>query len=137
MNLQVYISFNGNCRKALEFYSRVFEAKINKTVTYKELPSHPKVAIEKDVEELIAYSSIILKGNYLNMVDVFPGMPLTRGNNVSLTIVSNKSNELEVLFNKLKEDGNVNMELQKTYWSRCYGSLTDKFGIEWHFNCEE
>jgi PhnB protein len=26
------------------------------------------------------------------------------------------------------------MELQETFWSKCYGSLKDKFGIEWQLS---
>jgi uncharacterized glyoxalase superfamily protein PhnB len=38
------------------------------------------------------------------------------------------------LFNKLKEGGTVNMDLQETFWSKCYGSVTDKFGIQWQLS---
>ena len=43
---------------------------------------------------------------------------------------------LESAFDKLKEGGSVGMELQETFWSKCYGSLKDKFGIEWQFSHE-
>jgi PhnB protein len=26
------------------------------------------------------------------------------------------------------------MELQETFWSKAYGSLKDKFGVEWQFS---
>ena len=41
---------------------------------------------------------------------------------------------MKSLFHKLKEGGTVGMELQETFWSKCYGSLTDKFGIGWQFS---
>lgn len=44
--------------------------------------------------------------------------------------------KIKALFNKLKEGGKVGMELQETFWSKCYGSLTDKFGIGWQFSHE-
>lgn len=34
----------------------------------------------------------------------------------------------------VKESGRVAMDLQETFWSKCYGSLTDKFGLEWQLN---
>lgn len=37
------------------------------------------------------------------------------------------------IFNLLKEDGQVIMELQATFGSDLYGSLTDKFGVNWQF----
>ncbi|MNP75650.1 hypothetical protein D3C76_1727390 [compost metagenome] len=39
-------------------------------------------------------------------------------------------------FNQLKEGGSVTMELQETFWSKLYGSLKDKFGIEWQVSLE-
>jgi PhnB protein len=39
--------------------------------------------------------------------------------------------QLKSAFNVLKEGGEVGMELQDTFWSKCFGSLEDKFGISW------
>lgn len=37
-------------------------------------------------------------------------------------------------FNGLKEGGHVLMDLQETFWSKLYGTVTDKYGIPWHFS---
>jgi PhnB protein len=37
-------------------------------------------------------------------------------------------------FNALKDGGEVCMELQETFWSKCFGSLTDKFGVNWNIS---
>ena len=66
--------------------------------------------------------------------DVFPGMPFVEGNNISLSIVSKNIDDVKSYYHKLQEGGKVSMELQETFWSKCYGSLKDKFGIEWQFN---
>ena len=66
--------------------------------------------------------------------DNFPGMPFIVGNNISLTIVSDNLDEIKSFFNQLKEGGNVGMELQETFWSKCYGNVTDKFGIQWQLS---
>ena len=39
--------------------------------------------------------------------------------------------ELEDIFNKLKVDGTVLLELQETFFSKYYGEVKDKFGITW------
>ena len=59
---------------------------------------------------------------------------LVEGNNISLVIVSASMNDIKSLFSKLKEGGSVGMDLQETFWSKCYGSLTDKFGIHWQLS---
>jgi PhnB protein len=45
--------------------------------------------------------------------------------------------EIKQWFGRLKERGSITMELQETFWSKCYGSLTDKFGINWQLSHEE
>ncbi len=68
--------------------------------------------------------------------DTFPGMTFVVGNNITLAFVSKDLDELKLAFNKLKEGGTVGVELQETSWSKCYGQITDQFGIEWQFNFE-
>jgi len=68
--------------------------------------------------------------------DTPPGMPYVLGNNISLTIVSKDMDEIKSLFANLKEGGTVMMDLQETFWSKCYGYITDKFGIQWQFSYE-
>ncbi|MBK1811162.1 VOC family protein [Clostridium sp. YIM B02505] len=44
--------------------------------------------------------------------------------------------EVKSCYDKLKEGGTVDMELQETFWSKSYGTLTDKFGILWQLSYE-
>ena len=54
-----------------------------------------------------------------------------------LTIAMKDMDEIKSIFGKLKEGGTVDMELQETFWSKCYGSVIDKFGIPWQFNYDD
>ncbi len=51
-------------------------------------------------------------------------MEATEGNNITLSLISKDENKIKSYFNHLKEDGTVNMELQETFWSKCYGQVT-------------
>jgi PhnB protein len=31
--------------------------------------------------------------------------------------------------------GNITQDLQDMFWGAYYGSCTDKFGVQWMFNC--
>lgn len=66
--------------------------------------------------------------------DIFPGMPFTLGNNITLAYVENEEEKLRTAFNRLSDGGTIVMELQETFWSKLYGQVTDKFGIQWQFN---
>lgn len=136
MPIEAYLNFDGNCREAVEFYAEVFETGTPQIMTFSDGPQNPDYPVPEEAKHLVMHANIIVSGSRLMFSDVFPGMPFTQGNNISLTVLSKDENELKVWFNKLKEGGKVNMELQETFWSKCYGNLTDKFGIDWQLSME-
>jgi PhnB protein len=69
--------------------------------------------------------------------DTMPGMPLQQGNNFTVSIQSENLQEIESLFTALGEKGKVIMPLQATFWTACFGMLTDQFGINWMLNLEK
>jgi PhnB protein len=52
----------------------------------------------------------------------------------SLSIGVADTGEAERVFNALVEGGSVRMPLAKTFWSPCFGMLTDRFGVAWMIN---
>lgn len=112
MAVDVYINFNGNCREAVEFYAEVFGTEKPKIMTYGDVPPDTEHSLPEGSEDLVMHARL------------------------SLSISSRDLDEVKSLFHKLKEGGTVGMELQETFWSKCYGNLTDKFGIEWQVNHE-
>lgn len=134
MAVDVYINFNGNCREAVEFYAQVFETEKPQIMTFGETPPDPSFTLPEEAKNLVMHTRLNINGSNVMFSDVFPGMPFVAGNNISLSIVDQNIDEIKSLFNKLRDGGTVGMELQETFWSKCYGSLTDKFGIQWQFN---
>ncbi|UVI27760.1 VOC family protein [Paenibacillus spongiae] len=134
MSIDVYLNFNGNCREAVEYYAQVFGTDVRMMTTFGEAPPNPEYPLPEEAKNLIMHARLDILGSNVMFSDVFPGMPFVAGNNISLAIVHTNLDELKSFFHKLKEGGTVGMELQETFWSKCYGSLKDKFGIEWQFN---
>jgi PhnB protein len=137
MSVDVYINFNGNTREAVLFYAEVFGTEAPKIMTFGETPPHPDYPLPEEAKNLVMHTRLKIDGSNVMFSDVFPGMPFVEGNNISLSYGSNNIDEIKTLFSKLKEGGKVGMELQETFWSKCYGSLKDKFGIEWQFNYDD
>ena len=50
---------------------------------------------------------------------------------VSLSITANDQTQANHLFDALAVGGNVFMPLGKTFWSPCFGMVSDKFGVSW------
>jgi PhnB protein len=46
-------------------------------------------------------------------------------------------NETKKLFDKLSDGEKIIMQLQDMFWGAYYGSCTDKYGVQWMFNCTE
>jgi len=63
------------------------------------------------------------------------GFKINQGNNVYIMLETDTRIETQQLFEALSAGGEVEMELQDMFWGAYYGSLTDKFGIKWMFNC--
>jgi len=63
------------------------------------------------------------------------GFKLTQGNNVHISVEPDTRAETEKLFAALAAGGNVDTALQDMFWGAYFGSLTDRYGIHWMFNC--
>lgn len=137
MPVNVYINFNGNCREAVEFYAEIFETEEPKIMTFGDVPPDPNFLIPGDAKERIIHASLNIKGCTVMFSDVFPGSDYTPGNNISLTVVSDSLDEILYLYDRLREDGTVDMELRETFFSKYYASLTDKFGIPWQLSYQQ
>ncbi len=136
MAVNVYLNFNGNCREAVEFYADVFGTEKPQIMTFGDSSPNPEYPLPEEAKNLVMHSRLNISGSTVMFSDTFPGSPFVLGNNITLAIVSKNEEEIKSFFHKLKEGGKVNMELQETFWCKCYGQLTDKFGIEWQLNCE-
>lgn len=137
MKIEPYINFPGNCREAVEFYVEVFKAEEPEIMTFGEMPPDPNYPIPDPVKDLVANAQLNINGNRIMFSDVPPGMPFSKGNNITLVIVHDDLEEIKRLFGLLSKEGSVEMLLQETFWSKLYGSLTDKFGIGWQISAEQ
>ncbi|WP_342533633.1 VOC family protein [Lysinibacillus sp. FSL K6-0057] len=136
MAVEVYLNFNGNCREAVAFYEYVFNTDKAEIMTFGETPQNPDYPLPEEAKDLVMHTRLSVFGSRIMFSDTFPGMPFSTGNNVTLAVVSDDEEQMRQAFDKLKDGGKVRMELQETFWSKCYGSLTDKFGVEWQFSHE-
>lgn len=136
MNIQIFLNFHGSCREAVEFYAQVFGLEPPKFMTYGDHPSSPDHPLSEQDKKLIMYTELALDGNKIMFSDVPPNSPFTAGNNFTIAITDNDTEKMSVWFNKLKQNGKIEIELGETFFSKCYGMLVDKYGICWQFSHE-
>lgn len=136
MAIEVYLIFDGNCREAVNFYAEVFKTEAPQIMTFGDGPENPDYPIPEEAKNLVMHTNINVAGSRLMFSDNWPGSPYVVGNNISVTLVSKDEEFIRSSFEGLKQGGTVNMELQETFWSKCYGAVKDKFGVEWQVSLD-
>jgi len=138
-----YLNFSRNTEEAFIFYKSVFGGKFNGEGIrrFKDIPKTeglPPIA-EKD-KNLVMHVELNTIGNHVLMGTDAPesmGFKLKEGNNVHINLEPDTKKETKKLFSSLSAGGKVTAELQDMFWGGYYGSCTDKFGVQWMFNCSE
>jgi len=130
-----YLTFNGNCEAAFNFYKSVFGGEFPFMGRFKEMPPienlPPVTAAES---ERISHVSLpISKETILMGSDCFEayGKGFKTGNNFSVSINTESKEEADRLFTGLSAGGQITMRMDKTFWGSYFGTFTDKFGIQW------
>lgn len=136
MKIGPYINFPGNCKEAVMFYTEIFKTDEPTIMTFGEMPEDPSFPMPDGIRDLVANAQMNIGGNMIMFSDVPPGMPFIKGNNITLIITHEDVEEIKRLFGLLSKGDTVEMLLQETFWSKAYGSLTDKFGIGWQMSAE-
>ena len=132
MNLELFINFDGNCREAVEFYAKVFQSQIDNLMTYSQAPPDPNFPLAEEDRDKVMYAGVQIGGITVMFMDNPSGSPLIVGDNINPTISVDNKEEVERIFNELKDGGQVQMELQPTFFSELYGMVKDQFGVIWH-----
>jgi PhnB protein len=130
-----YLTFDGNCEEAFNFYKSIFGGEFPYIGRYKDMPSeHPIPDSEK--EKIMHVSLPISKETILMGSDSSGsfGHSTVAGNNFSLSVNTDTEEEARSVFEKLSAGGKVTMPLEKTFWNALFGMFTDKFGINWMVN---
>jgi PhnB protein len=136
-----YLNFHRNTEEAFNFYKSVFGREFSggdvaRLGDFPPSGNSPQLA-EED-KNLIMHIELPIVGGHVLMGTDAPdsmGFHVVAGNNIHISLEPDTLEETKQLFDKLSTDGLVTMELQDMFWGAYYGTCTDKFGIQWMFNC--
>jgi len=136
MLVQPYLFFEGRCAEAIEFYRRALDAQVTMLVRYKESPDPPPPGmLPPGSEDKIMHSSLRIGETTVMASDGrCQGEPEFRGFSLSITVAEEA--RARTLFAALADGGQIQMPLERTFWSPCFGMLTDRFGVGWMINVE-
>lgn len=129
--IRPYLSFEGKCEEAIEFYRHALGAQLNMLMRFKDCPEPPSPGcVPPGSENKVMHAQFTIGNNVLMASDArCTGKPVFQGIQLSLTLPS--AADVERAFNALAEGGQVQMPLAKTFFSERFGVVTDRFGVCW------
>ena len=136
-----YLNFPRNTEEAFNFYKSVFGGEFsgNGIARFKDIPAmNGAPPISENDKNLIMHIELPIVGGHVLMGTDAPetmGFKVNFGNNVHISLEPDNRSETQKLFNALSQGGKITMELQNMFWGAFFGSVTDKFGVHWMFNC--
>jgi len=127
--LNPYVNFDGNAREAMEFYRDVFGGELTVN-TFGEWGNDDPAVADKTMHAQLDTE----RGFTLMASDTPPGMELSMGSNITISLSGEDGDELRGYWDKLSSGGTVTMPLEKQMWGDEFGMCVDRFGIPWMVN---
>jgi len=120
-NVTPYLYFNRNCTEVIALYEKAFDVKV-------------EVWLNEEVDNFVDHAHFEIGASTICLCDA--EQPINAGDNMMLAIEFDAEDEHElamakVTFDILKESGEVIIALEENSWNKCFGILTDKFGVKW------
>jgi len=134
MALNPYLTFDGQCEAAFEFYERCLGGKIVTMMNHEDSPIADQVPA--DWGKRIMHARLTV-GDSVLMGSDSPPEHYEEPKGFSVALQLKQPAEAERVFQALAEGGTVLMPIQQTFWATRFGMLVDRFAIPWMINCEQ
>lgn len=130
VRLNPYLAFpEGNAREAMEFYQSVFGGELALSTFGDFGAPDPALAGKVMHAMLTTEQGFTLMGS-----DPAPGMAVTPGTTMSVSLSGDESELIRGWWERLSEGGTVSVPLEKQMWGDEFGTCRDRFGTEWMVN---
>lgn len=128
--ITTFLMFEGQAEEAMTFYTSLFDdSEIVRIKKYgADGPGGP------EAEGTVYNAVFTLKGQRYMAFDSYVEHDFTFTPSISLFVECDTEEELEMLFEKLSEGGEVAMPLDNYGFSTKFGWVNDRFGVSWQLN---
>lgn len=139
--VSIYLNFPRNTEEAFNFYKSVFGGEFTGDGIWRMSHIPPQEGMPPITEEdknLIMHIELALPGGIILMGSDAPdsmGRHLNFGNNIQISLEPDTKEETKRLFEALSTGGTITMPLNDMFWGSYYGACTDRYGVNWMFNC--
>ncbi|BAU54344.1 VOC family protein [Mucilaginibacter gotjawali] len=132
--INAYVGFNGDCRRAMEFYRDCIGGELT-FQTVAESPIANQCA--PSMKDSILHSSLTKDALLLMATDMTGPDGFIKGNNIALSLNCSSEDEINTFYSKLSAGGKILEPLKDSFWGSLFGCFTDKFGIMWMLNYDK
>ena len=127
-----YLMFNGTCEEAFLFYKSVFGGEFPYIGKFKDAPAEEGEVLSEEALNRIMHVSLPIGNTILMGSDSHPRYgDVGFGDNFSISINTESTEEADKIFNGLSAGGKVEMPMDNTFWGSYFGMFKDKFGVNW------
>ncbi|MGG9961215.1 VOC family protein [Ferruginibacter sp. SUN106] len=136
-----YLNFADYTEEAFNFYKSVFGGEFTAPGVRRmgDMPPMDGMPpLSDDLKNLVMHVELPITGGHVLMGTDAPeqmGFTVNFGNNIYISLEPDTKAETKKLFDALSAGGTVSMDLQDMFWGAYFGSCTDKYGVQWMFNC--
>ena len=128
--IQPYLFFGGRCEEAIEFYRKAIGARVEMLMHHRDSPDpHPPGMLQPGFEDKVMHATLRIGDAILMASDGCDDKSRFEGFRLSIAFAT--EDEARRTFEELSDGGEVQMPLTKTFWSPCFGMVTDRFGVGW------
>ena len=140
--VSIYLNFEKETEAAFNFYREIFGGEFQGGIMrFRDVPlSENMPPLPAEELNLVMHVSLPILDGFQLMGSDAPksmGFKITPGNNAYINLMPATRAETRRIFTALADGGAVEQELQEMFWGDYFGSLRDKFGVLWMFNCAE
>jgi PhnB protein len=131
-----YITFEGECSQALDFYQAAFQTEIGMLQSYGNYVPEGVNDPPANLSDWILHAEMDICGTKFWFADE-AAEPVKKGNMVKLTAMVANAGEARQIFEVLSKDAHITLPPTETFYSTFHAGLTDKFGVSWNITAEE
>ncbi|EDM34321.1 Glyoxalase/bleomycin resistance protein/dioxygenase [Pedobacter sp. BAL39] len=133
MQIHSYLSFNGNCREAMQFYKSCLGGELTvQTVGSGPVAEH----LPQRMKDYVLHATLKQGPMMIMGSDMVGDEGLNRGNGVSMLINCSSEIELRRCYDRLSAGSRAQSPIEETAAGALFGQLTDKYGNSWLLNCQ-
>ncbi|HJW47014.1 MAG TPA: VOC family protein [Lysobacter sp.] len=132
MQLNPYLTFNGNCEEAFNFYAKCLRGELALVQRFGDTPGCEGMPASH--RDKIMHVRLQLGDQVLMASDNHPDHPFEGIKGCSIALSVDQADEADRIFNELAQGGVVAMPMQETFWAKRFGMVNDRFGVPWMIN---